>query len=194
MNRVIRKISDLPPISGSCIYAICDTNDIPIYVGKSKNLRKRIEPYLYPESCHNSLLRAFLLSNDLIVKVLEYNPQDINTAEKFWIKKHKKTLLNLVGGGDQNWRHHTRKPWMANQSIKCPSDMLLRYLKNRERKGYNDIKKDIDEKRNSMDTKGRATYEVMLAKTNYSRFAKPIEKWLSYTETRLIEALNETAS
>ncbi len=177
-------------VNKPCIYAILDVNDIPVYVGKSKNLRKRIDVYFYPNSCHNSLLRDFLLSNDLVIKVLEYNPPNLNAAEKFWIKKHKKTLLNLVGGGDQNWRHHTRKPWMANQSVKCPSDMLLRHLKNRKLKGYEGIKKDIDKIRGAMNTKERATYEVMLAKNNYPAFMKPIEKWLNYTEDRLVEALS----
>ena len=181
----IDKIQDAEPIT--CVYSIVrSSDDEPVYVGKTVNLRKRVESYFYPNSCHNLLLKEFLMNNDFYIKVLDKSPKDINNSEKYWIKYYKNQLLNLVGGGEQNWRNHKRKAWMAGQNIHCPSDMILSYLKNRRNKFYKHIKSDIDSLRNSMDDKQRSIYELSLAKSNYGLFKDQIERWLSYTESRLI--------
>jgi len=104
----------------SVVYAIADGNDKIIYIGKTKNFNKRKENYVHPSSCHNVALKEWLLNNVWHFIILEYNPVDINLSEKKYIQEYSETLFNMVHGGDQNWRHHDRLPWMASNWHQVP--------------------------------------------------------------------------
>ena len=172
------------------IYGIQDLSGNLVYVGKTKNFQNRSQNYLYPSGCHNSALKNWLLSNRWEFIILEENPIDLDIAEKLYINKHKSTLFNMVNGGEQNWRHHTRMPWMARIGVKCPSDMLLHFLLNRGSKHYKKVKYDVFELRNKMSIKERINYELSLAMDcDYGQFAKNISLWLSYTEERILGVL-----
>jgi excinuclease UvrABC nuclease subunit len=119
--------------SGSVIYGIADDSGRIVYVGKTLNFQNRSRIYLSGQS-HNVALNEWMKSNDWHFEVLETNPIDINVAEKMYISKYKDQIFNMVNGGEQSWRHHDRTPWMAKTGILCPSDMLLKYLRNRKAK------------------------------------------------------------
>ena len=173
--------------SKNIIYGIADKNNTIVYVGKTKHFDKRKLCYTNANSCHNVLLKEWLEGNEWHFIILEENPTDINESEKYFIKKYKETLFNMVSGGDQNWRSHKRDPWMAKTGVLCPSGLCLRYLNNRG--NYKTIKNEITAMRDKMSTKERVIYEVTLAKNLYDSFTKEIELWLSYTEQRLLKEL-----
>jgi hypothetical protein len=179
-------------INEPVIYAICDEiTDNVVYIGQTKNPKKRANNYLYPNSCHNVGLKKWLTTNGWYFKILEKNPPDLNGAEKKWIAEYKESLLNLNHGGEWNWREHNRLPWMAGKMVLCPSDLLLTTLRNHKYPNYSKIKEDLTNIRKTMTVKERVVFEVGLAMDWYDTRKELIDKWLSYTQERLVLCLSQ---
>ena len=176
-----------------CIYGIRAVGtDTVVYVGKSINFKARIESHRYSQK--NAVLSEWMAGHEWEAVILEANPEDMNTAEKTWIKHFgKKRLFNMVDGGDQNWRHHARKPWMAGQNIHCPSDIMLTFLFNRNKKMYGRAKAAVSQAITGMDDKARVEFEVGVAMDFYhfggGSIGEQIERWLSFTEPKILSAL-----
>jgi len=190
-----RKLRQAKEVKHSVIYGIVGDEDLEIvYIGKTTNFYKRFENYLYYKP-KNSALAEWMSKNGWHIIILESNPPDMNYSEKTWIKKLKPQLFNMVDGGDQNWRHHDRKPWMAGRNIKCPSDSLLLLLQNRCREKYLRSFPVIKRLRDNMTLKNRVMFEVNLAMDFYEwgggSIRKSFDRWLSYTKGRLIECLEK---
>ena len=192
---IITDLKKSREIKNPVIYGICGVkgNKI-IYVGQTKNLYRRLEHYLYKP--HNKALVEWMKNNKWGLAILEENPQDINKSEIAWIKKlGMQNLFNMVGGGDQNWRHHDRKPWMAKQGIKCPSDMIILFLINRNLTARERIKKKFGAIRAKMTDTQRTLFEVAVAKDFYNytdgTMGRKIDEWLSFSEDRIIKCLKQ---
>lgn len=187
------KKTDSAPKRGrghKCIYGIHakgDPNNI-VYVGQTNYLSSRM--YCHRKHTQNEPLSEWMSKTEWTYSVIEDEPQDINEAEKKWIKHYGlKNLFNMVHGGEQNWRHHDRKPWMAKNNINCPSSIVLLFLRNRCKGRYFRLNGTVSAVIKNMNDKERVFFEIGLAKDFYKRWPVEIEKWLSYTEERLITAL-----
>lgn len=125
------------PRGHKCIYAIHhkgDPNNV-VYVGQTNYLSSRM--YCHRKFTQNEPLAEWMAKTEWEYSILEDEPENINEAERKWINHYGlKNLFNMVHGGEQNWRHHDRKPWMAKQNIRCPSDIVLIFLLNRNKTIY----------------------------------------------------------
>jgi len=191
-DQIITDLKAAKKIKCPVIYGIIglDSRKI-VYVGKTKNFGQRFESYRY--SPHNAPLAKWMGENEWGLEVLEADPDDLSRAEKLWIGKFNlNDIFNMVGGGDQVWRNHSRTPWMARTGILCPSDLLLRRLSNHKYLRYEKVKKWIIPFREKLPETQRVLYEISLAKEHYYMnpgLRRLIERWLSYTEDRMIKCL-----
>lgn len=175
-------------LSETMIYAICEKETRTIvYVGKTTNIKNRIQCYLYPNSCKNVELREWLKMKEWVLETLEVNPSDLSLAEISWIKTCKGNLFNLDHGGDQNWREHNRLPWMASKGIKCPSDIIINRLRTRNKESFEEFRNY----RRTLSVFDRCLFEVSLAREHYPVCGPLIDKWLYYTKDRLINCLEK---
>ncbi len=180
---------DAKAIKYPVVYGIFngDTGEM-VYVGQTVNISKRLEAYKFAP--HSEVLRSWLASHRWHMEILEHNPPDLTAAEVAWIKKHKATLLNLFYGDSSVWLSRERKPWMGGRGIKCPSDIMLAFLRNRKSKHYKELFCFLAGARKSMSDKDRIAYEIGIASDFISWGVGPsIERWLSQTSDRMEEAL-----
>lgn len=188
--QTVKSVAEARLVKGKVIYGIRSTvgKDI-VYVGQSRLLFKRFAVHYY--SPKNEGLAEWMQNNEWEMVILETNPIDLNKAESEWIKKLKPQLFNMVYGGEQAWRHHDRKPWMAGQNIRCPSDALFFWLKNRNWKKGMDrgLKDKLNELKSKMTDQQRVHYELSLAVEFYDfgggNIRRKIQKWFSHTHERL---------
>lgn len=171
------------------IYGIFDARTgYPVYIGKTRNLRKRVECYRNPKQCHNKALARWLTDNAeyAICAVVESAPADLCAAERKWIERFKDRLFNLTNGSENNWRHSSL-PWMAGTGIKCPSDLLIAGLSSR--RSHRDTVEAVKSLRNAMSLADRCRFEIALAMDHYGRYRLDIERWLSVCQAKLIGTL-----
>ena len=94
----------------SGIYCIC-LNEVPVYVGQSKNVRYRLSQHIYfienaifnQEHKYLLLYSAKIGCMDLSFKVIEYcNQEDLNEREDYWILYLKPSLNIITPNGKQD--------------------------------------------------------------------------------------------
>jgi len=162
----------MQPIVYGVVAVGCDD---PVYIGMTKNASLRMDNYRNPKRCKNKRLAEWLAVNDAGFVVL-YEGVEYKAKEAELIEATAGTLFNLVRGGDQNWRVHRRKPWMAKTGVKCPSDTALRIIGKDDRtpeykawrKGLSDVERCLHEVRVSYDLRWHAS------------FMTAFEKWSEY--------------
>lgn len=178
------------------VYGLLDCRDsVVVYIGKTKNPKKRFEIYRNIKNCHNKLLKEWLKKTGSYVRfvVLEDNPQDILVAESALIKQHKDQLLNQViddvviyGTGGM--------PWQAKTGVHCPSSVLIRKLMTPCRySGYKGkIKAKVDKikkARDRMTVQQRVNFEVDLAMKFWDSNKEEFERWIKLVGEKLITVL-----
>lgn len=173
----------------SCVYVIHDGNDI-VYIGKTINPKKRFENYIKHKYCHNERLKTWLSGHNALIDLLITTPDKISEIEKYLIRLNKPMLFNITYGDVSNWQY-TKNPWVAKLGVKCPSDLLLKFLKNRslDKNKYANLQLTLNNRFKEMSIFERVSFEVDLAMVYYSRFRNQIEAWLFYTEDRMIKVL-----
>lgn len=113
----------------AAVYAIVDgRTDAPVYIGKTKNLRRRLDAYRNPHRCHNKALADWLVTNadNWRVDVLSSDPLTLDEVERREIAAKRPQLFNMVHGGQQSWRRFQRRPWTGRPGILCPSTIMAR--------------------------------------------------------------------
>lgn len=185
-NYICRGKAVIAPV----IYGIYgyDSGDI-VYVGQTQNILKRMSAYIYVQ--HNAPLADWMSTNRWSYTILDFNPKSINDSERKWIVFLKDQLFNMTNGDEKNWKFHKRLPWSGGRGVKCPSELLMFFLKNRGHADYKKLNSDISGKRDRMTIKQRCLYELELCKEHYhSMMTNKFELWLSQTESKLVEAIN----
>ena len=177
-------------IKHPCIYFIKDVQGNVVYIGKTKNPKKRFEIYKYKIS-HNRVMNTWLQENNPIFDLLICEESELNKLEISYIHQYKDTnIFNKIAGGEYPWLLDEELPWSAGH-VKTPSAIVLTHLRNRN---YN--KEDLDKVRKTiskMNHKERCCFEVSIAKDNYEHlsFHNHMEKWLSIVEPKLTKFLME---
>lgn len=177
------------PPAWSVIYGIFDVRTgLPVYIGKTRNLRKRVECYRNPKQCHNKALARWLTDNmeHAVCVVVESGPTDPCAAERKWIERFEDRLFNLTNGSESNWRHASL-PWMAGTGIKCPSDLLIARLSARRRD--RGIIEQVKSLRKGMSLVDRCRFEVAVAMDHYGRYRTEIDRWLAVCQAKLVGTL-----
>ena len=186
---------DVSAIAGTpVVYGIGSkqTGEI-VYVGKSIHPQRRFEAYRSSTGCHNKLLSEWLLNhkNDVFVEVLHIGAEGMDAAETLQIKKLGKRLFNVMSGGEQSWRNHVTKPWMAGIGVHCPSSLAL---KMRGKEIDCDFVRSL---RDGMTVVDRIKFEVsiamdMMALGPLHKVRPYVSKWLDRCEERMIAALESS--
>lgn len=182
-------------IVGPIVYGLTkNSDDEVVYVGITKNPYKRFQNYACEKYCHNPELKNWLSENKGMVDVLilEKKPKNIYEREKFWINEFSlDRLFNLVHGGDQAWRNHQSKPWMAGRGIKCPSDRLIMRLCCENKRRFSGIINRVHEMRLGMSDIDRCQYEVGIAMEfdQVPMFNKSMRKWAKLAAHKVIPVL-----
>lgn len=173
------KFNEARKMDIECVYIFLDENK-PIYVGKTRNMKRRFQPYFSKKS-HNEKLNIWLQkkNHDFIVEV--YTSNDIGKLEKKLIEKHKHMLFNISNGCENDWylQNKEQKPWVAGRGILSPISQTLREMKSSKKK------ESISLWVKKLSDKQRSLEEVSLAMLN----PKKHSKWLDLTSDKLIACL-----
>jgi hypothetical protein len=174
---------------GPIVYGLAGADGVIVYVGATRNPSSRFACYRSNKNCHNERLSAWLVNSDCFVHVLHKGLDGLFEAEKSQIKA-RSGLFNLIGGGEQNWRDHAQKPWMAGTGALCPSAIALRKMKIDGYPCHNAHKQILDRRKSKMSDHERALFEVRLAMG--MPFCNRIKKWLDIAGPRLVRFLEAT--
>lgn len=100
-------------------------------------------------------------------------------------------LFNIMDGGEQAWRNHVTKPWMAGIGVKCPSSLALGRIGNREER----IRASAW--RNKLNDADRCRFEVSVAiellNVSPLGLAIRVNTWLDRCQKRLLECMEASA-
>jgi len=163
-----------------------------VYVGKTSNHAKRFDAYRSPNWCHNTKLKTWLLNNkdDVFISILHHGKDGLDEAEKKHIAENE-GLFNIMSGGDQSWRNHVKKPWMAGIGVHCPSTIAISKLKTQDEKA-----KFLEFVRSLSDIE-RCVFEINVAmniiKASPLGIAKTVNNWLDRCQDRLIQCMEAGA-
>ena len=169
-------------LTGHCVYVFLDCGE-PVYIGKTKNIRKRFEPYAYLK-CHNEKLNLWLSKKSGNFEVLIYRADDIDALEKSLISKHKSTLFNISDGSENCWftQNANQKPWVAGRGILSPISDALR------RMADDDKKQAIISWLKSVSDLDRCVAEIQTAAMLHYRY----KRWAELTRDKMLVALGDT--
>jgi len=164
-----------------CVYVFMDGNT-PIYIGKTKNTKKRFQPYSSCKS-HNIKLNDWLISKGGLFDVVFYESDNIDILEIELIKKHKRTLFNISHGGDINWIIQSRenKPWIAGRGIMSPISSILRKISDKHKKDK------INLWLRSISDEERCVAEIQFFNMTPARNTR----WLELTRQKMINYLSD---
>ena len=116
------RLKEAPNLPGC--YLMVDTSDTIVYVGKAKNLRKRLQQYFRPNSHDNrffvGLLETILSRIDTIVS---NNDKEAYILEDALIKKHR-PRFNIRLKDDKSFLHlqlNRKVPWPRLEVIRRPA-------------------------------------------------------------------------
>jgi hypothetical protein len=171
---------------GPIVYGLAGSDGAIVYVGATRNPTRRFAYYRSNKNCHNDRLSAWLAKNEAFVYILHVGIDGLFEAERAEIKS-RPDLFNLIGGGEQNWREHAQKPWMAGTGILCPSALALRRMAMFGHPCHHAVKAIVTAQRNAMTDSDRTAYEVNVARTLPQ--CDRVKKWVSLTEDRVIQTL-----
>jgi hypothetical protein len=197
----LKKQSQCYPISASKgkhtggVYVIADNLGIPVYVGKSRDISKRIGMYRRNKETHNKSLKDWIDKNKRTAKIYIYYCADYDDVEKEIIKENHKSLFNISHGEEARWYEgnaKVKKPWVGMRGKTCPSAMYKRQLQSRF--GTESRIKFCNEMKQLQNDKQRAIFEVLLGqdiidKLDGSHIAEDIKSWFAVVSVRLIKYL-----
>lgn len=166
----------------SCLYGFFE-NDKPVYFGKTINSKRRFEVYC-SSSSHNELLNEFIKSNidKAIVKIIEYNGNDLLDLESYMINKHYDSLFNISKNKAPKWACANVKPWVAGSGVRCPTSYILSSIKDKN------VKDKIKRYLKKIGEKERCIIEVeraMFSEITEARYSK----WLDIVTPKIINCL-----
>lgn len=170
------------------VYGLSSEDGVIVYVGATRNPARRFAYYRSNKNCHNHRLSTWLKENEVFVHILHVGLNGLFDAERKEIKA-RDNLFNLIGGGEQNWRQHAQKPWMAGTGILCPSALALRQMAVLGHPCHHAIKSIVAAQRNAMTDLERTVYEVNVARTLPQ--CDRVKKWVSLTGGRIVQVLKE---
>jgi hypothetical protein len=158
----------------------------PVYIGMTKNPTTRMDNYRNIVRCRNKRLANWLSKNKAGFVIL-YEGKDYKRKEADLIRENHQSLFNLVRGGDQNWRTHRRKPWMAKTGIRCPSDAAIRII------GPDSRTPEYKDWRSGLSDAERCLHELTIAHQLkwHAGFMQVFEKWSKYAGDAVIKTLEE---
>jgi hypothetical protein len=181
-----RSFYDTHDITQPIVYGIvAEGSAVPVYIGMTKNATRRMDNYRNIQRCKNIRLARWLENNNAGFVVL-YEGPDYRGHEAELIKESADELFNFVRGGDQNWRTHRRKPWMAKTGVRCPSDAAIRIIGNDSRTP------DYKAWRASLSDAERCSHEVIVAREMswHVGFMQVFEKWVEFAGAAVFETLS----
>jgi predicted GIY-YIG superfamily endonuclease len=128
------KISNHKPIKSipetkNAVYCLCDSDGIVVYIGMTSNTKNRFQSYNAGNAHGNTALEEWICQNNIYAGIY-YDGDDYKDVERNLIKENKESLFNLIDGGDQGWRMHTRKPWSYGKGKKCPTTIYSMAYRN----------------------------------------------------------------
>lgn len=177
-------------ISTPVVYGLASNDDI-FYVGRTKNLSKRLQAYINPERCHNQDLASHLKSLDVFdVIILDDNPKDIRASEKQFIEQYKGSTFNKISVEYDSWLQHTAKPWHAGSGIRCPSDFLMWRSAKEQGVKVAEVFAEVLQEREAMTTAQRVAFEVSVYRDAHPAIKEKLSNWFCLTCTRMLEAAN----
>jgi len=189
-------LSDACSYDAPALYGITDAETgCVVYVGRTRNLSKRMKAYMNPKWCHNGGLKGWLKEKcGLFVVSLFHFGDDLYDAERRLIAKTRDKLFNLVGGGVGPWHTHDSLPWMCGAGIRCPSDLAIWHLLRSDKTGQQKTVDGVRKMRSKMTILERCRYEVSLAMGFPRGFSNALEKWRVRVEHKMILALEPATS
>jgi len=177
------------------LYGITDAETgCVVYVGKTKNLRKRMCSYTNAKFCHNGGLKGWLTEKGGLFAISLFNfGDDLDDAERLLIEKTKESIFNLVGGGVMSWHSHDSLPWMCGPGIRCPSDIALGQLLKVGGVVNPKTADSIRKIRSKMTVEQRCFYEARIGAQLPKEFSALFKKWWERVEHKMVEALESHA-
>ena len=112
------QVKTLPSSAG--VYQYFDSNDIIIYIGKAKNLKKRVSSYFNKEHDHKKT-RVLVKSIRRIEHIVVETESDALLLENNLIKKHK-PKYNILLKDDKTY------PWICIKKERYPRVFLTRKI------------------------------------------------------------------
>lgn len=164
-------VAEAKRLKGSFVYALCEMNRMPFYVGKTTSALSRFSAHSAGET-KNKDLRDRLLKKGWGVKILRENPDDLNAAEREEIRKNSPGLLNIILADDGRWEGWSKNadPWSAGTKYKSPSAYCLPIISPEARK-------IIRSRFASMTTAERCRFELNLWGSWSERFRDQFSDW-----------------
>jgi hypothetical protein len=153
------------------IYALCDASGVPFYVGKSKNIKKRLQSYASMNAHGNKALLGKLQDWRHHQKwfALSINPEDVTKEEYMWINR----LDGLCNIMVKPFQAKSRKPWVA-MGVKCPTAQVRQHVK-RNLSGNVDWVKDYCD---SLNESERLEFECAVALASFNTCLGPsMRRW-----------------
>ena len=180
------------------VYGIACSGGEIVYVGMTRKPSARLAQYRNPKYCHNPRLADWLAEEGggVRVAILHRGVDGLAAAEKREIAKRLPSLFNLAHGGDQAWRNHERKPWMARQGVACPSAIAAKFLAVRRAEGHEAAIEALNAKRAAMSDDERCRYELAVGEQLFEMVGlRPqIDRWLAHCGERVLNRLGHFRS
>ena len=110
---------------GAAVYGLHDGSGNVFYVGKSKNLRKRLSIYRRGHFHGNRRLEEKVAEHGLHIIVLRDNPSDLHNAEFDEIESRQGLVNCITDRNAHLYMAKSTKPWVV-AGVKCPSAQVQR--------------------------------------------------------------------
>ena len=153
------------------IYALCRSDWTPFYIGKSKNMTKRLQAYKSQRSHGNPALGDELKkwSKHQNYMILEVDPDDVTASEYKWINK----TPNLCNIMLKPFYAQSSKPWVA-PGVKCPTAQIRMHVKRNLGGNVDWIKSHAE----SLDEQSRLELECRMALAfMHTCLGASLQKW-----------------
>ena len=195
---ILLTLREAQAIAEPIVYGIACSGGEIAYVGMTRNPSARLAQYRNPKHCHNPRLADWLVEegDGVRVAILHRGANGLADAEKREIAKRLPNLFNLVHGGDQVWRNHERKPWMARQGIVCPSGLAARFLSRGKARGHEATLATLKIMRAAMSDEDRCRYELAVGHqlSEVVCLRPQIDEWLAHCGERVLNRLGHFRS
>ena len=182
---MLRSFYDTDDLTQPIVYGIVSmSGGDPVYIGMTTCPAKRMDNYRNITRCKNKRLADWLSENEAGFIVL-YEGHEYKAKEAELIAENASDLFNLVRGGDQNWRVHRRKPWMAKTGVRCPSDAAVRII------GHDERTAQYKAWRSGLCDFDRCLHEVSLAHSLswHVGFMRAFERWFAFAGAAVSKTL-----
>jgi len=172
---------------GPIVYGLMGDDQKIVYVGATKNPKRRFAYYRTTKNCHNKKLQQWLKrQKSVYVQILHKGLNGLFEAEKAEIK-NRTGLFNMIAGGDQAWRENSDKPWMAGTGVLCPSSIGLRMLAMSGIGDHEIYAKQVRQLKSAMNDEERIVYKINIAKKMPHN--NRVKKWLSLASKKMLSYL-----